>query len=86
MGVAADKDVEKLCGMDQLCSGLRAGIEGAVHAMLDLIEETSGNGWGLPPVDAFNSVNREAALAESKGPCSGPGAHDSYLTPTQDVI
>jgi hypothetical protein len=58
-------DVEAECGTAQLCSGVSAGIEGAVHAMSDLFNENSGNGWGTLLVDAsnaFNSVNRVAAL------------------------
>ena len=58
-------DVEMLCGTDQLASGLKAGIEGAVHAMTELYTQHSGNGWELLLVDAknaFNMVNRVAAL------------------------
>ena len=65
MAAATSADVEELCGTNQLCSGLKAGIEGAVHAMNDLFEESSGEGWGLLFVDAsnaFNSVSRVAAL------------------------
>ena len=58
-------DVEKLCGVDQLCEGLTAGIESAVYAMQELYDERSGSGWGLVLVDArnaFNSISRVAAL------------------------
>ena len=37
-------DIEDVCGVSQLCSGLRAGIEGGVHAVTELFES---EGWGL---------------------------------------
>ena len=65
MALTTGTDVEMLCGTDQLASGLKAGIEGAVHAMTELYNQHSGNGWGLLLVDAknaFSMVNRVAAL------------------------
>ena len=66
MALATGMDVEEEeCMTDQLCSGLKAGIEGAVHAMRELFEENAGTGWGLLLVyvrNAFNSINREVAL------------------------
>ena len=59
------KDVEQICKTDQLCSGLKSEIEGAVHTMQDLYEEKAGTGWGVLLVDtrnAFNSVNRGVTL------------------------
>ena len=60
-------DVEIVCGADQLCAGVKAGIEGAVHATNDLFESYSNDvdGWGVLLVDAsnaFNSINRIALL------------------------
>ena len=65
MAIATGGDIEELCGVHQLCSGLQAGVEGAIHAMRELYQENRGTGWGSSIVDAknaFNSLNRAAAL------------------------
>ena len=65
VGMVTRYDVEEVCGIDQLCAGMRAGIEGAVHAINDLFDEHSNDGWGVLLVDAanaFNSINRLALL------------------------
>ena len=57
--------LEEVCGIDQLCSGLRLGSEGSIHAVCELFDEHYNLGWGLLLVDAnkaFNSVNSVAAL------------------------
>ena len=62
-------DIEDVCGVSQLCSGLRAGIEGGVHAVSELFESHSDEGWGVLMVDAsnaFNSLNRLAVLWNSR--------------------
>ena len=58
-------DVAEVCGASQLCAGLSAGIEGAVHALNELFDVRRVDGWGILMVDAknaFNSLNRCAAL------------------------
>ena len=58
-------DLEEVCGIDRLCSGLRSGLEGSIHAVCELFDKHCNLGWGLLLVDAtnaFNSVNRVAAL------------------------
>ena len=65
VALATRADLEEVCGTDQLCSGLRAGMEGAIHAVKELFDLNCDAGWGLLLVDAknaFNSLNRVAAL------------------------
>jgi len=59
-------DVELACGSDQLCGGVRSGIEGAIHTTTSLfLQHGSASGWGVLLVDAsnaFNSLNCVALL------------------------
>ena len=45
--LATHLDVEEECRVDQLCSGLREGIEGVIHAMRELLDENGNKGWGV---------------------------------------
>ena len=54
-------DVEMTCGTDQLCAGVKMGIEAAFHAVHDLFEDNKESDWGILTIDAsnaFNSLNR----------------------------
>ena len=65
IALATWTDLEDVCGVAQLCSGLRAGMEGVIHAVRELFDLYSDDGWGVLLVDArnaFNSVNCVAAL------------------------
>ena len=57
-------DAEAMCGVSQLCAGLRCGAEGAIHVAGDLFE-AGGDSHGMLVMDAenaFNSINRAALL------------------------
>jgi len=45
-------NLEKVCGVTQLCSGLQAGMEGAIYAVHELLDQHSGDGCELLLVDA----------------------------------
>ena len=65
--LATRLDATLVCGSDQLCAGLQAGIEGAIHGMNELFSthQDRGIGWGVLLVDAanaFNFLNRAAML------------------------
>ena len=47
-----------MCGADQLCAGVQAGIEGAVHAINDCFRNTVM----MDASNAFNNINRMAVL------------------------
>ena len=55
--MATRDDITDLHKVDQLCSGLKGGIEGAVHTMRKLFEEHHADGWGLLLVDARNTFH-----------------------------
>ena len=69
VALATRADLEEVCGTDQLCSGLRAAMEGAIHAVEELFDLNCDAGWALLFVNAnnaFNSLNRVAALWNSR--------------------
>ena len=58
-------DVKDACNSDQLCSGIKAGMEAAIHAIRELFQERCEDGFGLLLMDAanaFGSLSRSAAL------------------------
>ena len=62
---ATHSDLTVLSGTNQLCCGVRSGIEGAVHAITGMFEDHCDlpSGWGVLLVDAsnaFNSLNHAA--------------------------
>ena len=57
---------KEACGSTQLCAGLEAGIEGAVHSMQQLCDQhLTEEHWGFLLIDAsngFNELNRHMML------------------------
>jgi len=43
--LATRSDLEEVCGVTQLCSGLQAGMEGAIHVVRELFDQHSGDCW-----------------------------------------
>jgi hypothetical protein len=58
--LVAGAEAKEDWGIDQLCAGLEAGIEGGIHAMQALqdLHETEGN-WGFLLIDASNAFNEQ---------------------------
>ena len=60
-----EDDVKFACNSDQLSSGIKAGIEGAIHSTRELFNNKCDEGFGLLLNDAenaFNTISRAAAL------------------------
>ena len=64
------KDIIKSAGPLQTCSGLKAGIEASIHAMREMFEEEGAEAVLLVDAEnAFNNLNRKAALHNIKQIC-----------------
>jgi hypothetical protein len=63
-------DVQRAVGSLQLCAGHPAGVEAAIHAMRAFLESNDNDGILLIDADnAFNRVNRQAALWNTQFTC-----------------
>ena len=77
-------DIQDACGHIQKCSGVSSGIEAAVHAMQALYDDDTTEGILLiDAANAFNTLNREAALHNVKHVCPPLATvlTNSYLSP-----
>ena len=50
-------ELEETCSTDQLACGLKAGVEGAIHALSDIFDENKEEGCGMLLMDASNGFN-----------------------------
>jgi len=67
---ALKRDVEECAGGIQTCGGQQAGIEAAIHAMLEIYNKDECEGLLLVDAsNAFNSLNQQAALQNVKVTC-----------------
>jgi hypothetical protein len=54
----AGGEAKEACGMDQLCAGLKADVEGGMHAMQHLwAQHLHDEDWGFLLIDARNAFN-----------------------------
>ena len=47
MGIITGDEVVEACGSDQMCSGVKGGIKGAVQAISETFQGHCDQGWGL---------------------------------------
>ena len=83
------EDITTAAGPLQTCSGLKAGIEAAIHAMHDKFEEDSTEAILLVDAEnAFNKLNRKAALENIKELCPPfyRYLHNTYQKPAELII
>ena len=79
IGVIKD-DITHSAGPLQTCTGVKAGIEAAIHAMRQVFEDSDSEAVLLVDAEnAFNNINRQAALQNIKELC--PPFHQ-YLSNT----
>jgi hypothetical protein len=58
------EEAKEACGIDQLCVGLEASIEGGIHAINHLWKENEEeNDWGFVLFDAWNAFNKMNQIA-----------------------
>ena len=62
--ILAVGEAKEICGADQLCAGLEAGIEGGIHAAREAWKENEDDEeWGFLLVDAKNAFNEGNRIA-----------------------
>ena len=88
IGVIKD-DITEAAGPLQTCTGIKAGIEAAIHAMRQVFECPDTEAVLLVDAEnAFNKLNRKAALNNIKELCPPfyQYLHNTYQAPAQLII
>jgi hypothetical protein len=82
--LASGNEAKEKCGIEQLCAGLEAGMEGGIHTIEELWKQhKQEEEWGFLLVDAsnaFNELNRTAMLWTIRH--KWPSESGSHLTAT----
>ena len=82
-------DIEKAAGPLQVCAGQDGGCEAAVHAMRSIFQDADCEGCLLvDATNAFNSINREAALHNVSVLCPSlsPVLINTYRAPVRMIV
>ena len=78
------EDIQESCGCLQTCTGLRSGIEAAIHATTEMWQNSSTEAVLQVDADnAFNRLNRKVALHNIKQLC--PSIHTYLLNHYQQA-
>lgn len=59
-------DVQSICDESQLCAGLKCGIESAIHAANDLLQDSDVGMLVMDASNAFNYINRLSLLLNAR--------------------
>ena len=83
------EDITSAAGPLQTCTGIKAGIEAAIHAMRSIFHDEETEAVLLVDAEnAFNNLNRKATLNNIKELC--PAFHryllNTYQQPTQLIV
>ena len=82
-------DIQKAGGLIQTCTGVPSGIEAAIHATRQAFEHEGSQALLLVDAsNAFNSLNRQAAVHNIKKLCPPlyRYIHNTYQTPSDLII
>jgi hypothetical protein len=80
------QDIQQATGPIQLCAGMEAGCEAAIHAMTQMFNDDESDGLLLVDADnAFNRVNRAVSLWNMQFLCPSLStyARNCYQTPSR---